>query len=64
MKYAAYLSKVPRSILFPIVLIFCIVGSYAINHSLFDVGIMVFFGIAGFFMMKFGFAAAPVELAT
>jgi len=48
MKYAAYLSKVPRSILFPIVLLFCVVGSFAIEHSMFDVGIMVVFGISGF----------------
>jgi putative tricarboxylic transport membrane protein len=63
MKYAAYLSKVPRGVLFPIVLVFCVVGSYAIQHSLFDIGIMVFFGIVGFFMIKFGFATAPHLIA-
>jgi putative tricarboxylic transport membrane protein len=63
MKYAAYLSKVPRGVLFPIVLVFCVVGSYAIQHSLFDIGIMVFFGIVGFFMIKFGFATAPLLIA-
>ncbi len=63
MKYAAYLSKVPRNILFPIVFIFCVVGSYAIQHSLFDVGIMVVFGIVGFFMLKFEFATAPLLIA-
>jgi putative tricarboxylic transport membrane protein len=63
MKYAAHLSKVPRSILFPVVLIFCIVGSYAIQHSIFDIGIMVVFGIIGFFMLKFEFASAPLLIA-
>lgn len=63
MKYAAYLSKVPRGVLFPIVLVFCVVGSYAIQHSLFDIGIMIFFGIVGFFMIKFGFATAPLLIA-
>ncbi|MBW2130582.1 MAG: tripartite tricarboxylate transporter permease [Deltaproteobacteria bacterium] len=63
MKYAAYLSKVPRGYLFPVVLIFCVVGAYAINHSMFDVGTMVFFGILGFFMLKFGFATAPLLIA-
>ncbi len=63
MKHAAHLSKVPRSILFPIVLIFCVVGSYAIQHSVFDIGIMVVFGIIGFFMQKFGFATAPLLIA-
>ena len=48
MKYASYLSKVPRKYLFPIVMLFCVVGSYAIEQSLFDVGVMVAFGIVGF----------------
>ena len=63
MKYAAYLSKVPRSFLFPVVLIFCVVGSYAISHSVFDIGVMIFFGMLGFFMLRFGFATAPLLIA-
>jgi putative tricarboxylic transport membrane protein len=39
------------------------VGSYAIQHSLFDVGIMVVFGIVGFFMLKFEFTTAPLLIA-
>jgi len=63
MKYAAYLSKVPRNILFPIILVFCIVGTYAIDNSVFDIGVMILFGIIGFFMIKLGFAAAPLVIA-
>jgi len=63
MKYAAYLSKVPRNILFPVVMLFCVVGSYAIQHSMFDIAIMIFFGIVGFFMMKLEFASAPLLIA-
>jgi len=63
MKYAAYLSRVPRRLLFPIVFVFCIVGSYAIHHSVFDIGILVAFGIIGFYMQKFGFATAPLLIA-
>jgi putative tricarboxylic transport membrane protein len=63
MKYAAYLSLVPRKILFPIVFVFCIVGAYAIHHSVFDVGILVVFGIIGYYMQKFGFATAPLLIA-
>ncbi|MEJ2247119.1 MAG: tripartite tricarboxylate transporter permease [Acidobacteriota bacterium] len=63
MKYAAYLSKVPRKYLFPIVMIFCVVGSYAIQQSLFDIGTMVVFGILGFMMTKFQFATAPLLIA-
>lgn len=63
MKYAAYLSKVPRDILFPIVFLFCVVGSYAISNSLFDVGIVIVFGVVGYYMQKFGFAVAPFLIA-
>jgi putative tricarboxylic transport membrane protein len=63
MKYASYLSKVPRKYLFPVVMIFCVVGSYAIQQSLFDIGIMVVFGMVGFVMIKFQFATAPLLIA-
>ncbi len=39
--------SIPRPILLPIILIFCIVGSYAVNASLFDVGLMLAFGLIG-----------------
>ena len=63
MRYAAYLSLVPRKLLFPIVFVFCVVGAYAIHHSVFDIGILVAFGIIGFYMQKFGFATAPLLIA-
>lgn len=63
MKYAAHLSKVPRNLLFPIVMLFCVAGAYAIQQSMFDVGIMIVFGLVGFIMMKFGFATAPLLIA-
>lgn len=63
MKYAAHLSKVPRKYLFPVVMLFCFSGSYAIQQSVFDIGIMIVFGLVGFFMMKFGFATAPLLIA-
>ena len=63
MRYAAYLSLVPRNLLFPIVFVFCVVGAYAIHHSVFDIGILVAFGIIGFYMQKFGFATAPLLIA-
>ena len=63
MKYSAHLSKIPRSTLFPIVFMFCIVGSYAVHNSVFDVGVVIVFGIAGYYMSKFGFALAPFMIA-
>jgi putative tricarboxylic transport membrane protein len=63
MKYAAHLSKIPRSTLFPIVFLFCIIGAYAVHHSLFDVGVVIVFGLLGFYMTRHDFATAPFMIA-
>jgi putative tricarboxylic transport membrane protein len=55
--------KVPYPILFPLVLLFCLVGSYSINNSIGDVLVMNFFGIIGYLMKKFKFEGAPLILA-
>ena len=39
--------RVPRAVLLPIVAVFCIVGSFAVNGSRFDIGLMMFFGVVG-----------------
>ncbi len=41
----------------------CVVGTYALNNSLFDVGIMLIAGVVGYFMQKGGYPASPVVLA-
>lgn len=63
-RYAAlYFTKVPKVILFPIIISFCYVGSFALNQSFFDVKITVIFGILGYLMRKYSFAAAPFLIA-
>jgi putative tricarboxylic transport membrane protein len=57
------LLKVPYRILFPMILLFCLIGAYSVNNSLFDVFIMVLFGALGYLMKKFGYEAAPLILA-
>jgi putative tricarboxylic transport membrane protein len=57
------LLKVPYKILFPLILLFCIIGSYSINNSLFDVLVMIIFGTAGYFFRKFEYECAPLILA-
>ena len=49
--------------LFPLVLLFCVIGSYAENYSIIDVGMMLFFGVAGYFLRKFEYEPAPLVLA-
>jgi putative tricarboxylic transport membrane protein len=54
--------RVPRNILMPAILLFCIVGAFAINNSLFDVGLMLAMGILGYFFEANGIPVAPVVL--
>ena len=55
--------KIPYGILYPVILLFCLIGSYSLNNNIGDVLIMWFFGVFGFLMKKFEFEAAPLVLA-
>ena len=46
----------------PIILLFCIVGSFAINNSVFGVGLMLVFGVVAFVLEENGFPVAPAIL--
>jgi len=59
--FAAVL-KLPYGILGPIIVAFSIIGSYAITNDMFQVWIMIFFGIVGFFFKKFEFSGAALVL--
>jgi len=48
------------TLIFPCVLMFCIVGVYALNSSLTDVWIMLFFGVIGYLLQTFKFPIAPL----
>ena len=55
--------KVPYRFLFPLILLFCIIGAYSLNNTTFDIVVMVIFGIVGYFMKKFDYEPAPLLLA-
>lgn len=55
--------KVPYKILFPLILLFCLIGVYSVNNVVFDIYIMLIFGIMGYLMKKFGYEGAPLVLA-
>jgi putative tricarboxylic transport membrane protein len=57
------LLRVPYDVLFPLILMFCVVGVYSVNHSRMDVYLMTFFGLVGYLMQKLGYAPAPLALA-
>jgi len=55
----ARIADVPPRILLPVVLLFCVFGSYAVQNQMFDVLVMMVFGVVGYLMMRIGMAAAP-----
>ena len=57
------IAQIPYSILFPLVLVLCVFGAYAVNHSLFDVLVMGVMGVLGFLMLRFHLPAAPFLIA-
>jgi len=61
-KVAKRILQVPRNILMPLILLFCIVGTFAINNSVFDVGIMLAAGIVAYVLEANRFPIAPAIL--
>ena len=55
--------KIPYKILFPLILLFCLIGVYSVNNAVFDIFIMIIFGIVGYLMKKFEYEGAPLVLA-
>ncbi|HEU4342876.1 MAG TPA: tripartite tricarboxylate transporter permease [Candidatus Binatia bacterium] len=53
---------VPLNVLLPVVLVFCVVGSYALNNIMANVYTFFIFGILGYLMVKTGFPLAPMVL--
>jgi putative tricarboxylic transport membrane protein len=58
-RYFSLIADIPKSILFPIVLMFCIYGAYAVNNDTFDVWLMLAFGLMGYVFNRTGIPAAP-----
>ena len=57
------LLKVPYAILLPLILFFCLLGSYTLNNNFVEVLIMIIFGVIGYMMRKLEFEPAPLVLA-
>jgi putative tricarboxylic transport membrane protein len=49
--------------MFPLILLFCLIGSYSVNGNQEEIIIMIFFGILGYLMRKFEYEAAPLVFA-
>lgn len=57
------LLKVPYAILFPLILLFCLIGAYTASNKIVDLYLMIFFGLMGYFLRKYRYEAAPLILA-
>jgi len=54
--------RIPYAYLYPLIIMFCIIGVYEVNHSIVDVWIMLIMGIVGYLLRKFDFDPAPLVL--
>jgi putative tricarboxylic transport membrane protein len=54
--------RIPSRVLFPLILLFCTVGTYSVSNSLFDVNVMLVFGVLGYLMGQYDFDGAPLIL--
>lgn len=59
---SGYLLRVPRAVLMPIIVAFCIVGSFSINNGSLEIILMVVLGVLGYLLEKVGIPVAPVVL--
>ena len=56
------LLRIPYAYLYPLIIMFCVIGVYEVNHSIVDVWIMLIMGVVGYALKKFGFDPAPLVL--
>jgi len=56
------LLRVSKPILYPLIILFCIIGAYSVNNALFDVGALFFFGFFGYGLRRLNFELAPLIL--
>ncbi len=61
-KASKQILRVPRNVLMPIILLFCIVGAFAINNTPFDIGVMLVAGIVAYILEENGYPVAPAIL--
>jgi putative tricarboxylic transport membrane protein len=56
------LLRIPYGYLYPLIIMFCVIGVYEVSHSIVDVWIMLIMGVLGYFLRKLGFDPAPLVL--
>jgi putative tricarboxylic transport membrane protein len=59
----ARLLQVPYALMYPFILLFCLIGAYSVSHNIGDGIVMWVFGVVGYLLKKFDYEAAPLILA-
>ena len=62
LKIFTKIAAVPEVILNPLIFVFCFVGTFAVNHTVQDIYLMIICGILGFFLIKMQFSIPPIIL--
>ena len=62
-RWVSKINHIPRSVLFPIIIVSCVIGGFAYNNSVFDVWALIAFGVLGFFMDKAGYPKGPMAIS-
>ena len=57
------LLRIPQSVMAPLIVLFCVIGAFSMNNSLFDVGVVLGCGFVAYGLRKAGFDMAPLLLA-
>ena len=57
------IADIPNNLLYPIVLVLCVFGAYAVNNSMFDILVMILMGVLGFALLRLKIPAAPFLIA-
>ena len=60
--FAAIL-RIPFSVIAPVIIVICAIGAYTVHSSMFDVQMMLVFGVVGYFFKKLKYPLAPMVLA-
>ncbi len=55
--------RIPYQVLFPLILLFCIIGTFSITNNLVDVSLMILFGVIGYFLRRLDYEIAPLILS-
>lgn len=58
----ASILRIPKKVLLPLIMLFCITGMFSVNNSIYDIWIMLLFGLFGYILRRLNYEGAPMLL--